>query len=514
MSRFNWLSVCFVAIAFSGSAYAQEENRPLSAIDWFNQHYSEEDTSTQPEEFTGVPAQKQLPSVEVTILGEPTPDSVGLLSPAVSGLPSGLWKNSETSDLVAHLDAIATPRVPALNALLARMMLAEAEGPVGEPGEFLLARGKMLTRLGTIEPAISLIERAGPDTTQALFRQWAELKLLDGSENELCNMLIAAPSLLPDYEFRIFCLSRSGDWSAAATMLLGAETLEQMDADLVLLLTRFLDPELFEDAPLVTVPEQDTSPLQFRLYEAVGEPLPTTHLPLAFAHWDLKGLSGWKAQLTAGERLAVTGAVSENRLMGIYSANLPSASGGVFSRVATIQELDDAVAQADPQLIGDILPEAWELFEEVGLRSVLANLFADDLMQIQFRDPQIAKLAHELGLLSRSYQFVAWNHEATEPRIAFLNAVASGQADRTEFEGILPDAIRNGFKGDISEKSLAMISEGRTGEALLHAISMITEGQDAPPSAITEAIALFTALGLSDTARQYSLQLLLDRDPL
>jgi hypothetical protein len=496
----------------AGAAWAQEAERPLSVIDWFGQHSAPDPAPQAPAPENKGTGSPPPPAVAVSVLGAQTPDSVGLISPAVSGLPLNLWKHSETEVLAAQLDQMATPRVPALNILLTRMMLAEADGPDGTPGSFLAARAHMLGRLGAVQPAIALLERGDPTASPQVFRQWAELKLLDGAEGEMCARLNRNPMLLPDYDYRVFCLARDGNWSAAATTLLGAEILQQLTPDEVLLLTRYLDPDLFEDEPLILPPTPQVSPLEFRILESVGEALPTDHLPLAYANWDLKGLSGWRAQLVAAERLGQTGAVSENLLLGIYSANLPSASGGVWARVATVQELDDAVQQADPDLVANVLPRAWRQFETVGLRSVLANLYGDDLQQIQFRDPDAEKLAHEVGLLSRSYQFVAWNHTARDPRTAFLNAIASGTTDTSSYPGILPDAIRRGFAGKFSEHTKALLNETRPGEALLHVLGSVTEGQDAPPHAISDAIALFEALGLTDTARQYALQLMLDHD--
>ena len=46
--------------------------------------------------------------------------------------------------------------------------------------------------------------------------------------------------------------------------------------------------------------------------EAIGTPLPTAPLPLAFAHSDLRHTAGWKARIEAAERLVRTGAVSAN----------------------------------------------------------------------------------------------------------------------------------------------------------------------------------------------------------
>ena len=93
------------------------------------------------------------------------------------------------------------------------------------------------------------------------------------------------------------------------------------------------------------------TPLIFRMREAIGEPLPTPPLPRAFANADLRPITGWKPQIEAAERLAVSGAIDENRLLGLYTERLPAASGGVWERVDAMQEFDAAYRADDPGAI-------------------------------------------------------------------------------------------------------------------------------------------------------------------
>lgn len=489
-------------------ALAQETSAPLSAIDWFKQSLTEKiEAPTDPSQIQGV----ETSIIDVSVLAPATPDSVGLISNAVSGFAPVIWSASKSNVLDDILTDMSIPHVPALSILLARLMLTEAEGPQGPAGSFLESRVRTLTRLGDVEPALALLERADPEENPDLFKQWADLKLLHGEDRDLCDVLGDRPNLSPGYDYLVYCLSRSGDWPTAATTLLAAEVLGELDPEMVLLITRYLDPEIFEGVPVEFETDQDLTPLQFRLLEGVGAPWPTDSLPLAFAHSDLRGHVGWRAQISAAERLARTGAVSENRLLGIYSANAPAASGGVFDRVADIQALDDALGATDTSAVAKALAASWNSFDDVGLRFVLANLYGDRLSQLNWESPEIAALAHELAMLSRTYQGVANRHWPTNHRQAFLDAIAIGPVATTTYEGVIPDAIRSGFSKSPSLRYTNLLARNADGEALLMAISSVAAGRDSFPSDIADAIAVFRVLGLSETARQFSLQLMLSQ---
>jgi hypothetical protein len=501
------IGVGVFCLVFSAEVSAQEALQPLSAIDWFKQHVvaPKEEIATD----TPLPEQSDAQDIDVSILGPATPDSVGLISSAVSGFAPSIWSASNSENLDALLQEMQAPHVPALSILLTRLMLTEAESPQGPAGQFLQSRVEMLQKLGDVEPAIALLERADPEENPALFALWADLKLLHGEDRELCERLADKPELSPGYDFQVYCHSRNGDWPTAATTLLAAEVLGELEPEMVLLLTRYLDPELFEGVQSDFNPSDQITPLQFRIMEGIGEPWPTESLPLAFAHSDLRGLVGWRAQITAAERLARTGAVSENRLLGIYSANKPSASGGVWDRATDIQALDHAIQDGNTDQMADAITSAWTSFETVGLRHVLANLYGDRLANTDWSSHDVDELVHEVSMLSRTYQGAADRHWPTNHRQAFLDAIAKGSVAGTSFEGAIPEAIRTGFSSLPSLKYTELLKRDADGEALLMAINAVSAGRDSFPSDISDAISVFRVLGLDNTARQFSLQLIL-----
>ena len=84
-------------------------------------------------------------------------------------------------------------------------------------------------------------------------------------------------------------------------------------------------------------PPQHLTPMGWRILEALGDPVGTGNLPVAFAHADLRGTSGWRAQIDAAERLTRMGVMQPERLTGIYSQRRAAASGGVWDRVRAVQ---------------------------------------------------------------------------------------------------------------------------------------------------------------------------------
>ncbi len=128
----------------------------------------------------------------------------------------------------------------------------------------------------------------------------------------------------------------------------------------------------------------------FRLYEAIGEPLPTRDLPLAFAWPDLRFVSGWKAQLEAAERLARAGSVGGNRMLGLYTERRATVSGAVWDRVRAVQALDLALNSGDPSAVSGALIDARSAMGLAGLEPALAQMMAHRLARVALKGPSRA----------------------------------------------------------------------------------------------------------------------------
>ena len=486
--------------------------QPLSAIDWLDQPIVQP-IAPPPRATLKEPAVTDtatVPGVAVSPLGAATPDSVGLLPTATTGLPRSLWHASREADLIRALDAVTPETLPAVQALVYTLLLAEADPPAnsGDNAEFLRARVRTLVRFGAVDPARALLERAGPAHAD-LFDLWLNLTLLSGDEDKPCAILQGDPALSQDYAARIYCTARAGDWMTAALTYETAAALGTLQEPLAGLLAQYLDPETIHDSP-GQVPPAAPSPLVFRLYESVGSPLPTRNLPRAFAMADLRGLSGWKAELEAAERLGRTGALPATRLFGLYTDRSPAASGGIWDRVRAVQALDRALFSRDPERVAQTLPAAWAAMKDHGLAIPFAQFFAPALMQVDV-PPDLRPMALRVALLSPEYEAAAAKYQAPgQPEDQMLMAIARGTATQSGPQGTWTAGILQGLDGTgPSARHAALLQDGKLGEAILQAATELGQAGQGTVQDASEGLKTLRAVGLEDTARRAALQLLI-----
>ena len=488
-----------------------EAQTPLNAIEWLGRNAPQART---PILEPPVARSAQRPDVAVQALQRKS-DPVGLVPPSVTGLPVDMWQGSDVDELTRLIARAPVRRLPAMQALLSTLLLSEAESPAGaEASEaLLLARIDRLIELGAADPAQTLVESAGPTKTPARFRRWLDLTLLTGDEDKACRLLNERPWLLDDYAARIFCGARSGDWQTAALTLEAVHTLELLPHEQMDLLDRFLSPDVFDGAPPLP-PPGNPDPLTFRLFETIGEPLPTTALPRAFATADLRDVAGWKAQVEAAERLTRIGAMPPNRLLGLYTERSPAASGGVWDRVEALQYFDTALTQGSAEAVTKTLPKVWQAMSDAHLEVPFAALFADRLSGLRLEDPRARAIQWRLRLLSPDYEAAAAEPLGQGRTETFLAALAQGRPQEVPAPNATAQAIADGFApgARLPMRAAEALREHRVGEAILLAIATFDSGARGNLSDLSGAIATFRKLGLEDVARRATLQLmLLDR---
>lgn len=528
---------------FSPPAVAESgQNRttsaPLSAIDWLSQPVTAPARSVVPnapapagapsatapqqakprsdEAIREAPVTKEggLPAeVAVSVLDGPSPDAVGLLSPAQTGFPLALWGLGLTDEAAAALTRADPVGLPAMQSLLITLLLAEAQPPAdsGQDGRLLMARVDKLLAMGALEQAQALLEAALPARTPELFRRSFDVALLTGHEDRACAALSEAPELAPTLPTRVFCVAREGDWAAAALTLRTAQALGHITETEEILLSWFLDAELYEDTP-VPQPPKPVTPLIWRIYDAIGEPLPTSTLPLAFAHADLSERAGWKAQVEAAERLARAGAISPNLLLGLFTQRDPAASGGVWDRVDAFQRFETALQAGDVTAVEQRLPLAYARMADAELEVPFATLFADELSRLPLTG-DAARIAFDLGLLSADYARLSKSpHAPDDVRGRFLAGLAQGSVKGLAAPDSMARSIAPVFDGSpviLSDDARLLLDQKRIGEALLLAMARIEVGLHGEMAKLTEGLALLRDLGLADTARRTALQLML-----
>ena len=490
----------------------------MSAIDWLSQSVTTP-TGTpvavdEPPVVAGEPPVAKdgsaLPStVTTSSLDGPSPDSVGLIPPAISGLPRTLWGAGLTREIAERLIIHPDEDLPALRQLFLTILLAELAAPVDADGrgELLQIRIDKLLALGALEQAAALIDAAGA-TTPELFRRAFDVALLTGAEDRACQWMANEPHLAPTVPARIFCLARSGDWDTAALTIRTSTALGQISEDQEALLSRFLDPDLYEGEPVPPAPDPVT-PLDWMIYSAIGEPLPTEGLPIAFSYAELGPRSGWKARIEAAERLTRAGTIPPNVILGLYTEHDPAASGGVWDRVAAFQAFDAAISARDPARVAATLPGVWDRMQEVELEVPFATLYGKALAEMQL-DGEAAAIAFRVGLLSPLAETVAGRATPTTAEDAFLKAIALGKAAEALPPDSLARAISAAFRAPaISADTQALLDGNRTGEAIIAAIDHIGRGVQGDLRGVTEGLSILQLTGMESVARRTALELMI-----
>lgn len=481
---------------------------PLTAIDWLK---AAPPVANIPPTLLQEPPVAQSahgPDITVTPLERLLPP-IGLVPESRTGLPATLWQGSPPEQLATLIREVPVSDLPAMQSLLMTLLLTEARPPFRDDDQILLARLDRLREIGATDPAQALVQEAGPTENAQRFDRWFDVTLLNGDEERSCAALTADPYLMQDYAARIFCAARRGDWPTAALMLETAHALALLGKIQIALLDRFLNPDLYEGMPPLPSPTAPT-PLEFRMFEAIGEPMPTRSLPRAFASADLRDIAGWKAQLEAAERLTRSRAMNPNQLLGLFTARRPAASGGIWDRVAAVQRFDTALSTGSADAVRKTLPAFWAAAQAAGLEMAMADLFAPRLADIKL-DGKAAMIAWRLRLLSADYETAAATPPNDSRHSRFLASLAEGQPAAELANTSQEQAIATGFAPDstLPAAQKLLLDQGRLGEAILVTMKSFSHGADGNLEAATQSLAAFRHMGLEDTARRAALQLLL-----
>ncbi|AXC50618.1 hypothetical protein DRW48_13805 [Paracoccus suum] len=455
----------------------------------------------------------RVPPVGVRRLDGPDADRAGTVSAHAAGLPRDLWAGADGAAVTQAIND-ARPRLPATQRALRAILVAQLDPPqsgtggsVTAAGQLFLARVDRLLALGAVDAATQLMDAAGPGDAQRQRRRF-DAALLIGDEGRACEAMAARPGAAPDMAARLFCLARSGDWAAAALGLRGAEAMNLIEPGIAARLAAFLD-DAGTDAGTEVPPPDPVTPLDFRLLAAIGQPLPTTELPPAFAYADLVPEGGWKARLDAAERLARLGSLAPTRLRDIYGEERPAASGGVWDRVSAMQALDAALDAQGPSAVAAALPRAIDKMGAAGLTAPLAAMVVPELLRMQLPGDAGRQALHlalyEADILGP--KVFAALPEPGDPADVWLLAVAR-QAPLPP-QGAPTEPLGAALAAALTGPAEPHPTGEAAGLALLRALADVDAGLDGDIARAEKGVRTLRALGREATARGAALQLIL-----
>ena len=535
--RIKWqgaLGLSSAALAMALMAVPAPAQDPLSAIDWLRDNLMRPEAGAHP--ISPLMGDEWLQSAITTRAIDATrPESVGLFSAARAGLPRNFWGATPDTELRSLIAALPVDTLPALRDLSYRLLLAEFDAPstplpaegqasgnltaADRTSAFLAARIDKLVDFGAIDQAAALLDTLDPTDPGLRLRRF-EIALLLEQEQRACEAMSDAAQPFPFEPAVIFCKARQGDWAGAQAQYERARETDALGPVYGPLIEHFLDADDHlhnGNTTLDNIRPTRLSPLAWRLLEAIGAPVATHGLPVAFAHADLRGTIGWRAQLEAAERLVRSGALPPNHLLGLYTERSAAASGGIWERVRAVQRLESALGDGGPEAIGEALLNAWPQIVDGELEVAFSSLYAEALLEARLDGAALGQ-AVIAGLLTDIYEQIALDHPGETARAQFLTNVARGLSPSTTADGdeVLRDplwaAVAEAFSDEppVSGATLARLASGRLGEVVL--LTLISLGDASDPRVLTDGLATLRHIGLEDVARRAALQsLLLER---
>ena len=251
------------------------------------------------------------------------------------------------------------------------------------------------------------------------------------------------------------------------------------------------------------------TPLDWLMFEAIGEPLPTGGLPIAFSYAEIGPRAGWKAQIEAAERLTRGGTIPPNVILGLYTERAPAASGGVWDRAAAFQKFESALASGEAARVSETLPAVWSRMQEAELEVPFAFLFGQRLIDMAL-EGEAAGIALRVVLLSPYLDAAGRRMQPADATEAFLLALAKGDLSAVVPPDSMARAIAAAYRApSLPAEGQALLDGNRTGEAILLGISSIGRGVQGDLRGVTEGLSLLRATGLTNIARRTALELMI-----
>ena len=230
---------------------------------------------------------------------------------------------------------------------------------------------------------------------------------------------------------------------------------------------------------------------------------------MAFAINDLTGDHGWKAQLEAAERLKNSGALADNRFLGIFTDRSVSASGGIWDKVNVIQRFEHAIHKKDLTLVGQVLDDVFTDPDFKDLIAPMSRLFSNNLLALDLSTKD-RNMALRFALLSREFETVAALIRPDTPQDALIKAVALNDFSNVTTSGALDSVISTAFRtGRVPFAVNNLMEQHKLGEAILTALIQFEKGSSGDLQDLMDSLSTLRFLGLEETARRATLYLLI-----
>ena len=444
--------------------------------------------------------------IETDLLDDTNFDAVGLIPRHISGLPTGLWKNSQ-SDTIINLISRQTSELPSsILELLYIILLAEAEPPEDSSGngELFLARVDKLIEFGALEHSKELLRRAGTSQPN-LFKRWFDISILTRSEYESCSRLLAKPDLLSSYAGHIFCSVRLGNWFKAESIFNIAQAVGEISDVEIKIINAFLNSDLLDEGNLLTFESIDT--LMYRMLVDSSYSYKIDYLPELYANLNLLPEAAWRDRIESAELLVGNLAIPFEHLILIYSEHIPPSSGGIWNRVRTLQSFEDAIKLGDLDAINAMLGYVLQIIQGIGLEVQFAGHYVKQLQNLGLSSTDSFDFRVMIALSGITSNPNIGNAlpSAIEPTVSTIDLFNVDNFNQTNSLWV---AIVAGLNGHIiNSKLLQLIEHDKLGEALLEAMLLIDSEDGINPHRVQDMLGIIVSQSMNHLANKFAIQM-------
>ena len=354
-----------------------QDQAPLSAIDWLSKRPSLSPYADKKDPRNGIispPPSTFVTQIETKPLQKLEGDMIGLLSPQFSKIPTDVWQDQDALVLRNTLANLPSDLYPAARELLNRLLLSQANSS----DDITLARLDTLVQNGTIQAAETMIEQLDI-TTPALFERYFDILMLLDKGDKSCALWRKNKELSTQSMLRVYCYTRLGDWEVADINYFVYKSLGDFSPAQQKLLAGYLEPEMIEEDENIPINVKTITPLEFHLFENIGQSIPLQALPVKFLVGNLSASAGWKFQIEAAERLSAYGAISAAHFTAIYTRDTPAASGDMWTRVKDFQKIYNTLRAQDIETVSNFLESYWRKTHHNPSAFLIAHILAPHL---------------------------------------------------------------------------------------------------------------------------------------
>ena len=479
------IRVCLLIVLVGASPIQAQNNTPISAIEWLSQ------PSLAPIAEEKAPALETNPEkipakIIISNLKANNDKKYGLIPQEISGIPENFWTEIDSDTLRQLLLSQPSSNLPSADDLLIRALLATTAGDTN----VLLVRVETLVDRGAVQAAFSLIKQAQIENIQS-FALFVKTALLTNNVEQICVRLNSARHLSSNDALKVYCHLHSGSWKTAEINYVTLKALGAFQPTTSKLLAASLNKEIKKNLVLPEVNLLTMTPLDFHLWNNIGQTVPTKNLPISFATLDLKKSSTWLEKIQAAERLSVTGSLPADMLLQTYNSGRVITSGGDWDRVRAVQALNRVLSDPiiDPR---SELTYFWKTQQDKKLIATLSRAWSDRLLEFSTSNME-NDLLFQMQVLSRQNAFpfkmtmtrLQNKHQLLSPKV-FKEVMSTFDKE------IL---VSKEFRAINVLKAMRFISKALSGESV----------------ALSKAILLYREMGLTPLAQQLAMEFMIIR---